>query len=186
MFRGLHKPLLIALAALLAAQSARASVDDFESKVDKALARFYATEPQARAAVDAAAGVLVFPRVTKAGFGIGGALGDGALRIAGQTVQYYRTTALSVGFEIGAQRRTEILLFTTAQALDEFQKSENWTVGVDGSIALANLGDGKSVDTDTIRPTIVGYMFDDKGLMYDLSFKGGRYWKIAKARRSSP
>jgi lipid-binding SYLF domain-containing protein len=182
----LQRRALTALAALFVAQSAFATADDFERKVDKALAHFYAAEPQARAPVDAAAGVLIFPQVSKIGLGVGGALGDGALRVGGQTVQCYRTTALSVGFQIGAQRRTEILVFTTTQALEAFRKSENWAVGVDGSIAIADLGDGKSVDSDTIRPTIVGYIVDDKGLMYDLSLKGSKYWKITKAKRANP
>jgi lipid-binding SYLF domain-containing protein len=36
-----------------------------------------------------AAGMLVMPLVTEAGFGFGGAYGRGALRIGGTTVDYY-------------------------------------------------------------------------------------------------
>jgi len=179
MNRTARRCLLLALLALSAAP-AFASVDEFEHKVDQALERLYRSDPLARDATEHAIGVLVFPQVYKVGFGIGGALGDGALRVDGRTVQYYRTTALSFGFEIGAQGRTEVLLFTTQQALDGFRRSENWAVGIDGSVAVFDLGDGKSVDSDTIRAPIVGYIFDNKGLMYDLSLKGSKYWKISK------
>ena len=40
-------------------------------------------------------GVLVFPEVIKAGIGIGGEYGEGALLLDGKTVDYY-STAVSV------------------------------------------------------------------------------------------
>ena len=43
--------------------------------------------------LDQAAGYLIFPRVIKVGIGIGAETGEGALRVGGQTVAYYRTTA---------------------------------------------------------------------------------------------
>ncbi len=114
----------------------------------------------------------MFPQVYKAGFVFGGAVGDGALRVGGQTVQYYRTTAVSWGFQVGAQARTEVVLFMTQDALDRFRAGNGWQAGVDGSIAVINFGAGNSIDTDNIQEPIIGFIFDDKGLMFDLSFKG--------------
>ena len=56
--------------------------------------------------------MLVFPKVYKAGIGIGGEYGEGALRVGGKTVDYYSTAAASIGFQLGAQAKSIIVLFT--------------------------------------------------------------------------
>ncbi|MCZ7653667.1 MAG: YSC84-related protein [Rhodocyclaceae bacterium] len=54
------------------------------------------------------------------------------------------TTSLtaSIGFQLGAQARSQIILFMTENALAKFRRSEGWKAGVDGSVALATLGAG--------------------------------------------
>ena len=49
-----------------------------------------------------AAGILVFPTVVKAGMGIGGEYGEGALLVGGRPVDYYNTISASIGFQLGA------------------------------------------------------------------------------------
>jgi len=60
---------------------------------------------------------LVFPSVIKAGVGIGGEYGEGALRIGGKTVDYYNTAAASIGFQLGAQSKRVIIVFMENEAL---------------------------------------------------------------------
>ena len=134
--------------------------------------------PLAPELIGKASGILVFPQVYKAGFVFGGAVGDGALQVRGETVQYYRTTAVSWGFQLGAQARTEVVMFMDDDALERFRAGNGWQAGVDGSIAVITFGAGNSIDTDNIQEPIVGFIFDDKGLMFDLSFKGNKYWKL--------
>ena len=43
-----------------------------------------------------AAGYLVFPRIIKAGAGVGGETGEGVLRVGGSPVSYYRIDRKSV------------------------------------------------------------------------------------------
>ena len=69
-----------------------------------------------------AAGYLVFPRVIKVGIGVGGETGEGALRVGGSTVAYYRTTSGSIGFQLGAQAKS-IVIATTIPP--------NWTISSD-------------------------------------------------------
>ncbi len=95
--------LAILLGPSASARAASAAVIDTE--VNEALAAFQKIEG-ARAYLSIAKGVLVFPKVYKAGIGIGGEYGEGALRIGGQTVDYYSTAAASVGFQLGAQAKT--------------------------------------------------------------------------------
>src|SRR3984957_7748381 len=58
-----------------------------------------------------AAGMLVFPRVTKAGIGIGGEHGEGALLVGGKTMGYYSVGAASAGLTLGLAKHREVLMF---------------------------------------------------------------------------
>ncbi len=127
-----------------------------------------------------AKGVLVFPEVIKAGIGIGGEYGEGALRIGGQTVDYYNTASASIGFQLGAQIKTVIIIFLDQSALDKFQNSSNWEAGVDGSVALIEFGAGKEITTTSIDAPIIGFVFNNKGLMYNLTLEGTKITKINK------
>ncbi|MDH3391307.1 MAG: YSC84-related protein, partial [Desulfobulbaceae bacterium] len=127
-----------------------------------------------------ARGVLVFPNVIKAGFGVGGEYGEGALRIGGKTVDYYNTAAASIGFQIGAQSKKVILVFMQANALKQFRESSGWEAGVDGSVALIELGTGGSLDTTNIKDPIIGFVFGNKGLMYNLTLEGSKFTKIVR------
>ncbi len=127
-----------------------------------------------------AAGYLVFPRVIKAGVGVGAETGEGVLRVGGSTVAYYRTTSGSIGFQLGAQAKSIVIAFMTREALDRFRNSEGWRVGVDGSVALVDVGVGKTIDSDNVRDPVVGFVFGSKGLMYNLTFEGTKFTKLDK------
>lgn len=92
-------------------------------------------------------------------FIIGGEYGEGALRIGGKTVGYYSTAAGSIGFQLGGQMMTVILVFMQEAALKDFRASSGWEVGVDGSVALVTVGAGGSVDTTNIKDPVVGFVF---------------------------
>jgi len=120
------------------------------------------------------------PNVKKAGFVVGGQYGEGALRVGGKTVAYYNLAAGSVGFQIGAQGMDIIILFMTEEALRQFRASKGWEAGIDGNIALIKVGAGGSLDTTTIRDPIVGFVYDVKGLMADVSLKGAKFTRLKK------
>lgn len=126
-------------------------------------------------------GMLVFPEVYKAGFGIGGEYGEGALLKGNKTVGYYSTASASVGFQLGGQKKTVIYLFMTKEAFDKFQKSDGWKVGVDASIAVVAIGAGGSVDTNySADQPILAFILDQKGLMYNLTLEGSKLSKIER------
>ena len=146
--------------------------------VDETLKRFYADVGGAKALGDRSAGLLVFPTVFKAGFGIGGEYGEGSLRIGGETVDYFSTSAVSIGFQLGAQARSVILMFMTDEALAQFRGSDGWEVGVDASVALVTIGAGGAIDSNSITDPIIGFVFGEKGLMYNLTLEGSKMSKI--------
>lgn len=162
-------------------KSYAASAREIDVSVDEALKRFNKEVPGSTEIVKKAKGVLVFPNVIKAGFGIGGEYGEGALRIDGKTVDYYNTMAASIGFQLGAQSKTIVILFTKQGALDHFRKSEGWKAGVDGSVALITVGAGDSLDTENVKDPIVAFVFGQKGLMYNLTLEGSKFTKLDKS-----
>ena len=125
-------------------------------------------------------GVLVFPAVFKAGIGIGGEYGEGALLIDDKIVDYYNTAAASIGFQLGVQKKTEILVFMDETALKNFQNASGWEIGADASVAVIAVGAGGSIDTTQTNKPIVAFVFDQKGLMYNLSLEGAKISKIVK------
>lgn len=157
-----------------------ASAAEINIKVDATLKRFRNEITGGSAFLDRASGVLVFPSVIKAGFGIGGEYGEGALRIGGKTVTYYSTAAASIGFQIGAQTKSVVLVFLNGQVLKDFRNSDGWKAGVDGSVAVLEWGVGEDINTTDIKDPIVGFVFSNKGLMYNLTIEGSKFTKIQK------
>jgi lipid-binding SYLF domain-containing protein len=68
----------------------------------------------------------------------------------------------------------------TKAALTDFRSSEGWEVGVDGSVALLKVGAGGSLDTTNVKAPVVGVVFGNKGLMYNLTLEGSKMTKIKK------
>ena len=157
-----------------------ASAVEIEAKVKVAMEKFYQEAPEAQELVGKSQAVLVFPAVIKAGIVIGGEYGEGALQINGQTVDYYSTTAASLGFQLGVQSKTVILLFMAEKALADFRGSKGWQVGVDGSVALVKIGAGGSLDSNTLKEPIIGFVFGNKGFMFNLTLEGNKISKIQK------
>lgn len=169
---------LLVLSLFATGAHAKSSGEVIDVKVDEALVRFNEEVKGADTFLEAAAGVLVFPSVLKAGFGIGGETGEGALRIDGKTVEYYRTSAASIGLQFGAQSKMVVLVFMNDVALKQFRESSGWKAGVDGSIALVEIGAAGAIDTKNIKDPIVGFVLTNTGLMYNLTFEGSKYSKI--------
>ena len=157
-----------------------ATAKEIDVSVEVTLERFNKEIPGAESFIKKAKGVLIFPQVIKAGFGIGGEYGEGALRIGGKTVEYYSTMAASIGFQLGAQTKSIILVFTKEDALKAFRNSDGWKAGVDGSVALISLGMGDSLDTTTVKDPIVAFVFGQKGLMYNLTIEGSKFNKLQR------
>lgn len=156
------------------------SVKVIDIETDESLESFYKKVGEAKILGEKAEGILVFPSVIKAGFGIGGEYGEGALRVKGKTVDYYSTAAASIGFQLGIQSKTVILMFMSKKALKNFRNSEGWEVGVDASVALIEVGAGGSLDTTNLKKPILGFVVGQKGLMYNLTLEGSKMTKLKR------
>jgi len=159
-------------------QSFGATAKEIDASADAALDRFYQQVKNGKEIAQNAKGLLVLPNVKKGAFIIGGEYGQGALRIGGKTVDYYNIISGSVGFQIGGQAKDVILAFMTEAALNDFRAGKGWEAGVDGNVALITVGAGERVDFTRINEPIVGFVFDVKGLMADISLKGAKFTKL--------
>lgn len=171
---------IIAISGAITTCAEAKTANEINVSVNEAMNRFYKQVDGAKEFMAQAKAVLVMPNVTKAGFFAGGQYGEGALRVGGKTAGYYNLVAGSFGFTFGVERMDIIIAFMTDDALQGFRKVAGWEVGVDGNIALVSVGGGKRLDTTTLRDPIVGFVFDAKGLMVDLSLKGAKFTKIKK------
>ena len=172
--------LLAMLATSVSGAAWSASKLEIDARIKAAIEALFVEQPVARELAAKASGMLVFPRVYKLGAGLGGEYGEGALMIDQQPAQYYRVTAASFGFQLGGQAKTEVLMFMTGEALQSFRDSDGWEAGVDGSVAIVQFGVGKEINTHNLKDPIIGFVFGNKGLMYDLSLEGSKFWKIQK------
>jgi lipid-binding SYLF domain-containing protein len=172
---------LTAAVITLPVNALAATAAELDGSVDEALERFAEQIDGAHEFLDQAAGYLVFPRVIKVGVAVGGETGEGALIVGGHTVDYYRTASGSIGFQLGAQAKSIVIAFMTKESLNKFQSSAGWKVGVDGSVALIDIGAGKAIDTTNIKDPVVGFVFGSKGLMYNLTLEGSKITKINKS-----
>lgn len=175
-----------AASALLfaAGQASAATGQEIADDVSQSLGDLYRSTPSAKALGEKAVGILVFPAVYKAGIGIGGSYGEGALVSAkGGTlniVDYYNLVSASAGLQLGAQKQSVVLMFMTDAAFQNFRASEGWKAGVDGSIAVIDVGVAGSLDTSTVQEPIVGFVFSPTGLMAGVSLEGTKMTKIRK------
>ncbi|MDH3267168.1 MAG: YSC84-related protein [Gammaproteobacteria bacterium] len=170
---------LVFLSTLLGACSTfQWTGNKIDDEADEALVTFREEVNGADVFLNQAAGFLVFPRVLRAGLGVGAETGEGAMRVAGKTVGYYRITSGSIGFQAGAQARSIVIAFMTQSALNQFQTSNGWRVGIDGSVALIDIGAGKTIDSQNVRDPVVGFIFGSAGLMYNLTLDGTRFTRV--------
>ena len=172
--------LILVISAFLAVNSSAKTAKEIDASVNVAIKRFYKQVAGAEEFVKASKGMLVMPNVVKGALIIGGEYGEGALRIGGKTVDYYNTVSGSFGLQIGGESKDIILLFMTDEALNQFRASEGWEAGIDGNVALISVGAGGRADTTTLKNPIIGFVFDAKGLIADISLKGAKFTKIDK------
>jgi lipid-binding SYLF domain-containing protein len=176
---------ILAIAALLGAS--RPSVAQDKGKTAAAeltkdsqasLQQLYATVPLAKILGPKALAILIFPKVTKAGLGIGGQYGEGTLLKQGTAAAYYKTTGASFGLQAGGQTYGYAMFFMNAKALDEFVAATGFEVGVGPSVVLVDEGMAKSTTTTTMKDDIYAFIFGQKGLMAGLGIQGNKITKI--------
>lgn len=170
----------LAFATIFASMtSVAASRAEIDANVSDTLAQFDSLNPNHHALLQKAAGVLVFPHVTKAGAGVAGEHGQGVLLIKGKTQGYYSVASASVGATLGVAKHSEIIVFMTQDSLDKFVNSKGWSIGADAGVAVVK-GAAGEYDTQTLTRPILGFVFGEKGLIADVSLEGSKINRLEK------
>jgi len=157
-----------------------ASASEIDRDAAKVLNKLYAKHPSTKVLGEKAKGILVFPKITKGGFIVGGQYGEGALRVDGRTVGYYSSVAVSYGLQAGVQTFGYALFFMTDSALKWLDRSDGWEIGTGPSIVLVDEGMAKTLTTTTAQSDIYAFIFSQKGLMAGLGLQGTKITKISK------
>lgn len=171
-------PLLIVTMFALSGAAIAKSNSELQQEAKQALNDLYAKQPEARALSELSESVLVFPRIVKAGFVIGGEFGDGVLYKSGEVAGYYRTTGLSYGLQAGAQAYGYALFFMGTTADDVLNNRGGWEIGVGPSITVIDQGVAGKLSTTTAKDGIYAYIFDQKGLMAGVGLQGSKITKL--------
>lgn len=149
-------------------------------RVELALEQMYKEVPGSMDLADRAAGLLVMPTVTKAGFGLGGAYGEGALLIGGAPVDYYSIAQGSWGFQLGLQQYAHTLFFMNDESLAGFRSSNGWEVGADAEYVFKNQGDTVGVDTTRLRSPVIAVIYGRAGLIVGATLEGTKYSRVIR------
>jgi lipid-binding SYLF domain-containing protein len=172
---------LLTLCALSHSGPALAQTKDaLDAAVAETVTEFTKLDPHRAELASQAAGMLIFPQVTKGGIALASAYGEGALNVAGVTVGYYSEASASLGLTAGMATHREIILFMTREALDRFLRSKNWSVGADSGIAVVSKGMVDDYHSYALKKPILVFIFGQRGLMADLSLQGTKINKIVK------
>jgi lipid-binding SYLF domain-containing protein len=153
---------------------------EIDASADAALQGFKKDVKGGAEFLAAAKGVLVMPEVKKAGLVVGAQWGEGALRVGGRSVGYYKMEAGSVGFQAGYQKANFFFLFMTQEALDKFRASKGWTAGVDGGVTVIEASAGFDANTLRAQEPVVAFVVGKEGLMAGFSAKGTKFTRIEK------
>jgi lipid-binding SYLF domain-containing protein len=178
------KPVSIVAVAALAAFSLGATVSfaakkaNLDADVAKSLVEFNALNPSNERLTEQAAGVLVFPHITKGGVGVAGEFGEGVLQVHGKTAGYYSISGGSVGLTVGLAKHSEIIMFMTQDALSDFKSKNGWSIGADAGVTVVKQNAGVDYDSLVHKTPIVAFAFGSKGLLGDASVQGSKITEI--------
>ena len=158
------------VASTLAAPGSAQSDGDLE-EIDEVVATMTDGDPGLAAWFRDSHAYAVYPNVGKAGFGIGGTRGDGIAYVGGAPVGKTRLSAVSVGFQVGAQRFIEVVFFRDQTAWDDFTR-ENFEFGA--QVSAVAFSSGVSADLAYSGGVAVVTMAKG-GLMYEASVGGQKF-----------
>ncbi len=184
----MYKTFLTSVATLLSAitllaNASPAAAEDAAAlnvSAQRAYRKLVANVPAARELGKRAVAVLVFPKITKAGFVVGGQYGEGVLFRGGQPAGYYSTAGASYGLQAGMQQYGYAMFFTNDKALAALTETDGFEVGVGPSVVVVDQGMGKSATSITAQEDVYAFIFGQTGLMAGIGVQGNKITKLAK------
>ena len=145
--------------------------DKLELSVAKSILGAKEKDPTLASWFETSTAYAVFPRVGKAGIGIGGARGKGLVIQADKTIGRASLTQITIGLQLGGQVYSEYVFFKDQTALDDFKRG-NFELGAQVSAVAVTAG--ASADADYSKGVAV-FTIAEGGLMYEASVGGQKF-----------
>lgn len=153
--------------------------NEMNRDADKTLAKFFQEIPKAKAYLAKAKGYIVFKEIKEAGFFMGAKYGEGVLRVGNQTKAFLSLTAASVGMQMGVQKYALVVAITSDAVLKELLKDDSsWENDYDANIAMAKWNADEEKDDVDMGSSLVGFVFNSKGMMGNVSFESSHFSTI--------
>lgn len=117
-------------------------------------------------------GYAVFPKVIKAGLGVGGAIGNGIVFMNDNVTGKVKLKQASLGIQAGGQQYSEIIFFENKKAFEHFT---NNNLKFDAQASAVALKKGVSIDV-AYHNGVAVFTRAKGGIMYEASV-GGQHFK---------
>lgn len=146
---------------------------DLVKNSEKAMNKMLTHAPKLNSFKSKAYGYVVFPKVTKAGLGIGGAAGQGVVYQGGAITGSSKLKQASFGLQAGGQQYMEVIFFENQSAYTNFTNG-NLKFGAQASAVAITAG--ASIDA-SYKGGVAIFTQVKGGLMYEASV-GGQHFKF--------
>ena len=136
-----------------------------------ALTDFKTADPSLNNLITSARAYVVFPRITTGAIGIGGAYGEGEVYENGKFVGYADVKQGSVGFQLGGQVYSELILFTKESNFLDFKHN---TLEFDARYSAIAASAGKAGAADYSKGVVI-FTQQEGGLMFQAAIGGQKF-----------
>jgi lipid-binding SYLF domain-containing protein len=144
---------------------------ELETDAANALSKMIEKTPKLTSFKEKAYGYAVFPKVTKAGLGIGGAAGSGLVYENNAVVGSSKLKQASIGLQAGGQQYSEVIFFENKSAFDNFTKGK---LKFDAQASAVAITEGASIDV-AYQNGVAVFTQTLGGLMYEASLGGQHF-----------
>lgn len=165
----LSAAMMMALAMTGADRAAAAT--ETEKEAQDVVAMFLKADPTLKQFFDNCAGYAVFPEVTKAAIGLGGAQGGGYVYEKNKLIGKSKLTQVTLGWSLGGQSYAELIFFENTDALNTFKKSETVLAAQLSAVAAADGAAAKA----TYKLGMAVFTMTKGGLMFEASVGGQKF-----------
>lgn len=117
-------------------------------------------------------GYVVFPKITKAGIGLGAAMGKGIVFKNHQVVGASKLKQASLGLQFGGQQYSEVIFFENEASFENFT---NGKLKFDGQASAVAIKEGASINL-AYQDAVAVFTSIKGGFMYEASL-GGQHFK---------
>ena len=182
--RALQKFILLAAAVCafgtISASANAATAEELNKDASASLQALYKANPLAASMGKNAHAILVFPHIVKAGLVFGGSYGEGILTRHDKFDGYYNSVSASWGWQAGAESYGYVVFLMSDKAANYLTKTRGWEFGVGPSIVVVNEGVAKNLTSTTLKDDAYAFIFDQQGLMVNLSIEGTKISQIKR------